>query len=97
MYILYLSMTLTFDTYVGGGAVSLVGFTHSFILFQIEMEPIFDSAFIYLFNFQFNLVCDNVFLRSNLKISYLVGFFVASMVSQLSDVYVLVKTRQDYT
>ncbi|XP_056008132.1 organic cation transporter protein-like [Ostrea edulis] len=34
----------------------------------------------------FNLVCDNLYIRSHLKTSYLFGFLVASMISQLADV-----------
>ncbi|XP_056008131.1 organic cation transporter protein-like [Ostrea edulis] len=34
----------------------------------------------------FNLVCDNLHIRSHVKISLLVGFLMASMVSQLADV-----------
>ena len=86
-------------TYMWVAGVSLVRFTYSFNLVSNRNGThIWYCFFIYFFlNFQFNLVCDNVFLRSNLKISYLAGFFVASMFSQLSDVYVLVQTRQDNT
>ncbi|XP_048755771.1 organic cation transporter protein-like isoform X2 [Ostrea edulis] len=35
----------------------------------------------------FNLVCDSLHIRSHLKITYLIGFLVASMFSQIGDVY----------
>ncbi|XP_056008133.1 organic cation transporter protein-like [Ostrea edulis] len=34
----------------------------------------------------FNLVCDNLYLRSHVKIAYMVGFLMASVISQLADV-----------
>lgn len=51
-------------------------------------EWVYDqSQYIRTVTSDFNLVCDNVFLRSHLKTSYLFGFLVASMVSQLSDIF----------
>ena len=42
VYILDLSMTLTFDIYVGGGGLSLVSFTHSFYLVNKSDQFILD-------------------------------------------------------
>ncbi|XP_065929255.1 organic cation transporter protein isoform X2 [Magallana gigas] len=51
-------------------------------------EWIYDqSQYIRTVTSDFNLVCDNIFLRSHLKTSYLFGFLVASVVSQLSDIF----------
>ena len=40
VYILDLSMTLTFDLYVGGGGVSLVSFTHNFYLVDTGLKTV---------------------------------------------------------
>ncbi|XP_061185482.1 organic cation transporter protein-like [Saccostrea echinata] len=51
-------------------------------------EWVYDrSRFIRTVTSDFNLVCDSLYVRSHLKIAYLVGFLVASMFSQIGDVY----------
>ncbi|XP_011414351.3 organic cation transporter protein [Magallana gigas] len=51
-------------------------------------EWVYDqSTFIRTVTSDFNLVCDSVGLRAHLKITYLIGFLVASIISQIGDVF----------